>query len=196
VGGIRLRSGGGVTVPAGEKIDLVPLDAANAETVRRWILDPEVNRWMLSGHEDISPEEERYFFEESIRAAAAGTAYRFEIHAKQDGRLLGICGLEHVDAKHHHAEAGIFLAPPSEWGKGFAADALLTLLAHGFDERGLHHISIAVFPENKRARALYERVGFTEWGRDRQRYLLHGAFHDIVWLCMLEDEWRDRHSGA
>lgn len=177
-------------MPAGQIVHLVPLDVANAETVRRWILDPEVHRWMLSGHEDISPAEEIYFFEESLKAAAGGTAYRFEIHTNDDGRLLGICGLEHVDTKHRHAEAGIFLAPPSEWRQGFGADALQALIAHGFEELGLHRISIGVFPENRRALELYERLGFTEVGRDRQSFLLHGSFHDLVRLDMLEDEWR------
>jgi RimJ/RimL family protein N-acetyltransferase len=173
----------------GEKIHLTPLDPANAETVRHWVLDPEVNRWMLSGHEPITPEEELYFFAESLRLAKTGTAYRFEIHANEDGALLGICGLENVDSLHRHGDAGIFIAPPERWSKGFGADALRTLLVVAFAELGLHRVSIGVFGENARARELYERLGFTEVGRDREAYLLEGEYRDLVRLDILDREW-------
>jgi RimJ/RimL family protein N-acetyltransferase len=179
-------------VRRGETIHLTPLDPANAETVRHWVLDPEVNRWMLSGHEPITPEEEAYFFSESLRLAKTGAAYRFEIHANDDGALVGICGLEHVDAKHRHADAGLFIAPPERWGEGYGADALRTLLGVAFAELGLHRVSIGVFGENTRAHELYLRIGFTEVGREREAYLLHGTYRDLVTLDMLDREWRER----
>ncbi|HEX9092670.1 MAG TPA: GNAT family protein [Coriobacteriia bacterium] len=176
--------------PRGRYVYLTPFDPANLETVRAWVNDPETHRWMLSGQEHVSVEEELAFYDETERARAEGTAYRFEIHALDDGRLLGVCGLEHVSERHRHAEVGLFIGCAEERGRGFGADAIRALLEHGFGALGLHSIRITVFAENERAHALYRRLGFVETGRDRESWLISGALRDLVRLDMLEDEWR------
>lgn len=174
----------------GELTYLVPLDAANAETVRAWINDPEIHRWMMSGHVPVSAAAEVAWYEHSEELQRAGEAYRFEVHDASDGALIGTCGLEHVSALHRHGEIGLLIAPPDRWGRGFGADVLRTLLRFAFDTLGMHTARITVFAGNERAFELYKRVGFTETGRDREAYFLGGAFRDLVRLDMTEDEWR------
>jgi RimJ/RimL family protein N-acetyltransferase len=174
----------------GERVHLTALDPANAETARAWVNDPVTHRWMLSGQEHVTEEAEIAFFEETEHARADGTAYRFEIHAGDDGRLIGIAGFEHVSAYHRHAELGIMIGPAEERGRGFGGDTLRTLLRHGFEDLRLHSIRICVFEGNERAHALYKRLGFTETGRDRETCLISGEMRDLVRLDMLEDEWR------
>lgn len=165
-------------------------DPADAETVRAWVNDPAVNRWMLSGHVPVSAEDERRWYADAEAKRQAGVAYHFAIHAADDGRLLGMTGLEHADAIHRHAEVGIFVAPPHEWGKGFATDAIGVLLGFAFDTLGMHNVRICAFDGNERALALYRRLGFKDAGREREAWFLRGEFHDLVRLDMLEDEWR------
>ncbi len=173
----------------GTLVYLTPVDPANAETARGWINDPAVNRWMLSGHIPVSKDSELAWYADAERQWQAGSAYRFEVHDAGDSRLVGHISLEHVDMLHRHAEVGIVIGRPADWGKGYGADALRTLLRFGFETLGLHRIWITVFAENERAHALYKRVGFTECGRDREWGFLHGAYRDLVRLDMLEHEW-------
>lgn len=179
----------------GELVYLTELDPANSGVCRGWVNDPEVHRWMLAGQDYVTAEEELAFFSESALASQAGTAYRCEIHAADDGRLLGICSLEHASLRHRHAEIGLFVGPVEERGKGFGSDAIRTLLQHGFERLGFHSIRITVFPENERALALYRRLGFVETGRDREAWLISGKLRDLVRLDMLEDEWRELYGG-
>lgn len=175
----------------GEIVELTTFTASNAEALCAMVNDPEIHRWMVTGQRALSIDDELAFISASEEERASGTAHRFEIHARDDGRLLGVCGLEHVDDYHRHAEIGIFIGLAEEWGKGFAADSIRTLLRFGFGELGLHSIRICVYPENERAHALYRRIGFTETGRDRESWLISGGMRDLIRLDMLEDEYRE-----
>lgn len=177
----------------GEIAYLAPLELSSAPLLLEMISDPEVHRWMITGQRPLSLEDEIAFIESSHAASGAGTAYRFEIRALDDGRLLGVCGLEGVDDYHRHAEIGIFIGHAREWGRGFASDAIRTLLSFGFGELGLHSVRIACYPENTRAHRLYVKLGFAETGRDRESHLISGAMRDLVRLDMLEDEYRERY---
>lgn len=174
----------------GEKVILTTFDPGNAETARAWVNDPETHRFMLSGQEYVTEEAEAAFFEDTGRARQAGTAHRFEIHAADDGRFIGVAGFEHVSAYHRHAELGIMIGAAEERGRGFGADTLRTLLRHGFEDLGLHSIRISVFRGNDAAHGLYERLGFTETGCDRETCLISGKMRDLLRLDMLEHEWR------
>lgn len=174
----------------GDKVLLTGFDIANAERARAWVNDPETHRFMLSGQEYVTSEAEIAFFEDSERAREAGTAHRFEVHAADDGRFIGVAGLEGVSAYHRHAEIGIMIGDPAYRGRGFGADTLRTLLHFAFDDLGLHSVRICVFSGNDRAHGLYRRIGFTETGCDRQTCLISGEMRDLIRLDMLEDEWR------
>jgi RimJ/RimL family protein N-acetyltransferase len=174
----------------GEKVFLTELDPANLETVRAWVNDPDTHRWMLAGQEYVTTGDEERFFAESLALAKEGRAYRFEIRAVDDGRLLGCGGLEHVSVRDRHAEIGLFIGTAAERGRGFGSDVIRTLLRHGFEDLGFHSIRITVFPENEQALALYRSLGFTETGRDREAWLIGGELRDLVRLDMLEEEWR------
>lgn len=175
----------------GDTIYLTRLDAANAETIRSWINDPETHRWMMGGHIPISSAEETAFIESTEAEVAARTAFRFEVHAADDGRLLGVCGIEHVNLVHRHGEVGLFIGSAAERGRGFGADILKTLMRFAFDTLGLHSLRIMVVDGNERAHALYTRVGFCVTGRDRESLYLDGAFRDLIALDMLETEYRE-----
>lgn len=169
---------------------LTRLDESNAEVIRGWINDPETHRWMLAGHIPVSRRDELEFISASEDATAARTAFRFEVHALDDSRILGICGVEHVDLIHRHGELGIFIGSAEERGRGFGEDALRVLMRFAFDTLGLHNLRICALSGNAGARALYERLGFTVTGTDREAWYLDGSFHDLVRLDMLEAEYR------
>lgn len=179
----------------GALVTLTRFDISNAEKLRTWVNDPEVHRWMATGQRELTLEQELAFFESTERDWEEGSAYRFEIHAASDGRLLGVCGLEHADGYHRHAEVGLFIGEPQEWGQGFGGDAIRTLLRFAFEGLELHSVRICVYPENVRALELYRRIGFRETGRDREAWFISGGMRDLVRLDMLEDEYRARYSA-
>jgi RimJ/RimL family protein N-acetyltransferase len=107
-----------------------------------------------------------------------------------EGTLLAVAGGEivgslHIDASRHgFGELGMTVA--RGWrGRGVGS----ALLAAGIDwarERGLHKLSLSVFPHNAAAIALYRKFGFIEEGRRVKQYRrASGELWDAVDMGLL-----------
>ena len=178
----------------GEKIYLTELDFANAETIRGWLNDPEVYKYLLVGHTPLTKEEERRYYE--ANAAGSPNTQNFEIHVAEDGRYIGNIGLKDIHPVRRHAELGIAIGSKQDWGKGYGYDAIVTCLRYAFDTRGLHTVMISAHADHARGLDLYRRVGFTEVGRERESIFREGRFLDLVLLDMTEGEFRERYGAA
>ncbi len=100
----------------GEKIYLTELDQANSETVRGWLNDPEVHKYLMVGHTPISKEDERRYYESHH---GSNDSPSFEIHVAEDGRYIGNGGLKGVHSIHRRAELGVAIGSKRDWGKGY-----------------------------------------------------------------------------
>jgi RimJ/RimL family protein N-acetyltransferase len=81
-------------------------------------------------------------------------------------------------------------------GKGVCRRMVQALLRIGFEELGLHRISLGVYDFNEAARKCYLKAGFKEEGilRDVVR---HGdSYWSLVEMSILEDEWRAQQAAA
>ncbi|MFH0916389.1 MAG: GNAT family protein [bacterium] len=175
---------------AGSKVYLTELDRENAETIRRWLNDPEVHQYLLVGHIPITPEdEERYFDAQSTSEGR----YTFEIHVTEDARYIGNVGIKDVNLVHRRAELGLVIGSKKDWGEGYGADAIITCLRFAFDTLGLHSVRIRAHRDHRRALDLYRRVGFVEVGKERETVFQGGRFADYVVLDILDREFRDRY---
>lgn len=75
-----------------------------------------------------------------------------------DARWVGICSLGWSGSqKNRDAWFGISLRP-EHWNKGYGTESLRWLLDWGFEQIGLHRISLDVFTNNAPAIALYKKV--------------------------------------
>lgn len=174
----------------GERVYLTALDKANMATALGWLTDPEVNEFMISGHEPMTLEDEERWYDEM---AVSATDEVFEIHIAEDGRYVGNTGLNKIDRTHRSAELGIMVGSKPDQNRGYGRDAIVTLLRYGFGELGLHRICLRCDPDNVRGAKAYRAVGFTEVGRERDAVFIGGRFHDHLVFDMLEDEFQERH---
>lgn len=177
----------------GDKIYLTELDRSNAETIRGWLNDPEVHRYLLVGQVPITREDEERFYE---TRGLSSTNYDFEIHVAEDGRYIGNVGIKDVDLVHRHGEIGIAIGDKTSWGKGYGGDAILACLRFAFLTLGLHSVSIRTHEEHTRALELYRRLGFVETGREREYIYRDGSFGDHVVFDMLDREFHARYSDS
>ena len=74
-------------------------------------------------------------------------------------------------------------------GRGLVTLAVPALLDVGFREIGLHRIEIKAGTENRRSRAIPERLGFVREGVERGSGKGASGYHDLVVYSILEDEW-------
>jgi ribosomal protein S18 acetylase RimI-like enzyme len=107
-----------------------------------------------------------------------------------DGTLVASTGDEvvgsiHVDASRHgFGEIGMAVA--RDWRGRGVGSALLAAAIGWARERGLHKLSLSVFPHNSGGIALYRKFGFVEEGRRVEQYRRQsGELWDAIEMGLL-----------
>lgn len=104
--------------------------------------------------------------------------------------LLGAIRLDRVDLVDRRASLAIGLLRLEDQGRGYGTEAARRVLAYGFDELGLHRVSLRVLACNVRAIRCYEKCGFQVEGRERETVFLDGAWRDDLIMGLLSHEFR------
>lgn len=120
------------------------------------------------------PEENSMTAEQEALFLKAKTESENEIEllAEIDGEVAGTAGIEKVGAKEkvrHRAEFGISI-DKDYWGLGIGR-ALTEACIQCAKKAGYSQLELNAVADNKRAIALYESVGFVEYGRNPKGFL-------------------------
>lgn len=110
----------------------------------------------------------------------AGIMYQHE--------LAGIIGFNSFDWTNKIGKIGYWLATDFQ-GKGIMSRAVRSLIDYAFSELSLNRVEIRATYENKKSRAIPERLGFMEEGLIRQAEWLYDHYVDHVVYGMLASEW-------
>jgi RimJ/RimL family protein N-acetyltransferase len=178
---------------SGEKCYLSPCCLEDAGKWAEWLNDMDVS--LPLGDEAYS----NCSFEkmqEDARAIAGGHDTIFTIVDLATDAPIGRCLLFGVDGVNRSAEIGIFIGEKSCWGRGYGQEATRLLLEYGFDLLNLHSVMLGVFSFNERAIQAYHKVGFKEIGRRREARIIAGKMYDVVFMDILEDEFRTLHGAG
>jgi [ribosomal protein S5]-alanine N-acetyltransferase len=128
---------------------------------------------------------------------ASGQALRLAIELRDnggtEGALIGDAGLWALDDANRRCNVGYSLAP-AHWGRGYAVEALETLLGHGFDVLGLNRVEADIDPHNTGSRRVLEKLGFRKEGHMPERWIVDGVTADTEFYGLLRSHWlaRDR----
>lgn len=154
----------------------------------QWFNDPEVTEFLTIRY-PLSHAQERAFIERVGEISYSLAS--FAVETRSDGRLIGGVGLERTSAEDRGAVLGIALGDKTYWDSGYGTDTMRTICRFGFDMMNLHRIELEVYEANKRAIAVYERVGFKTEGCRRDARFKFGAYHNAVVMGLLEGELID-----
>ena len=141
-------------------LDALHAMMSDAETMRFWSTPPHpdldtTRRWLAS-------------------MIAAPPELSDDFIIELDGQPIGKLGAWRLP------EIGFLLAR-EHWGKGYAAEALATFIAHAFSG-GADHLVADVDPRNAASLALLARAGFQETGRATKTWCVGGVWCDSVYL--------------
>jgi RimJ/RimL family protein N-acetyltransferase len=75
-------------------------------------------------------------------------------------------------------------------GRGYCQGMVKAILRIGFEELGLHRISLGVYDFNEPAIRCYEKAGMKREGTMRDVVRYKDGYWSLVEMAMLEDEWR------
>jgi UDP-4-amino-4,6-dideoxy-N-acetyl-beta-L-altrosamine N-acetyltransferase len=176
----------------GERLSLVPLQPRHTGVLLKWRSDPSILAQLYSDRAP-TPEEHRRWL---ARLRRDGTRREFVIVLREGARPIGTIGLSAIDAIHRKAEYGILIGEHDAEGLGFAREASEVLLRFAFRDLGLNRIYLRVFGGNRRAVALYERLGFRREGVLREDAWKKRRRLDVLLMSLLRNEWQSPRGGG
>jgi RimJ/RimL family protein N-acetyltransferase len=176
----------------GKRVCLRPIEREDLERFVRFFADPEVraNLDMVLG---LSNAQEIAWFEEQLRQPPLEQPFAVDlVQGTERPRLIGGAGLRAFDWRNRSAELGLVIGDKSMWGQGLGTEITRLLLRHAFFTLNLHRVWLRVFADHARAQKVYEKVGFTLEGRQRDGDFRNGRYRDVLVYSLLAREWRQR----
>ena len=177
------------------RLRLVLPDVADAPRVLRYY---EENRQHLAPWEPLRSDEyytEAFWLAEIAKTrdeVVAGRSLRLVLIDKFEpaGAVVGQCSLNNIVRGSFQAcHLGYSLHHQAE-GKGLMFEALTALIAHAFNDIGLHRIMANYIPSNERSARVLKRLGFEVEGYARDYLFLAGKWQDHVLTSLINPSWR------
>ena len=135
-----------------------------------------------------SMEQAESLIQQDIEWSASDNCICLGVALADSNLIIGKITLFQLSEKNRRAEIG-YVLDRRQWGKGYMTEAIGWLLAYAFDELKLHRLEADTDPDNLPSLALLEKFGFTREGLFRDRWWVHGKWHDSVMLGLLEEDY-------
>ncbi len=106
-----------------------------------------------------------------------------------DGAFIGEVVLNNLDIDNQSMNFRIGLQA-EHLGQGYGTEATRAVVAYGFEQVGLHRISLGVYAFNPRAQRVYEKCGFIREGIERKALFWDGQWVDSIVMSVLSTDPR------
>jgi RimJ/RimL family protein N-acetyltransferase len=117
----------------------------------------------------------------------------YKVIDEQTGEAVGHISLGGISRKNKSARISrVLVGSTAHKGKGLCKHMIRAVCKIGFEELGLHRISLGVYSFNESAIKCYQSSGFSIEGVSRDSLLHNGEFWSLVEMSILENEWRDQ----
>ena len=127
-------------------------------------------------------------WKETLSADANPKSYWFGIE-DQDGKLIGITGLEGINYVNGDAIIAGYMADESR-GKGIGLLISGAILDLAFDQLRLNRITTYYRDDNEASAKITKNVGFVNEGCKRNGWYSGGKYHDVITVGILASEWK------
>lgn len=178
----------------GERVRLRWLAEADVPALYAIFGDAEVCRyWSSAAYRSI--EEAARLRAQIVECFRERSLFQWGIALRDTDEVIGTCTLASLSPAHRRAELGFALRRAS-WRRGYVREILPRLVDFAFGSLGLHRLEADVDPENAASLDAIRRLGFRQEGHFRDRYFVHGLWHDAAMFGLLRSEWEGRRTGA
>jgi RimJ/RimL family protein N-acetyltransferase len=170
-------------------IALRPLAESDVDSIMTWVNDHSVVGHIASfAGPPLTRDDELAFIRRTLASPSSDRVW--SVLEATTGRYIGQVGIHQIHARSRVGRIACVIAARGDHGKGFGTAAIHAVISRGFGELGLHKLWLMVFRSNERGQRLYGRIGFAEEGVLRDEYFHDGAWHDMVRMSLLANEWR------
>ena len=160
----------------------------DCEKFAKWEANPAVNAFFTIDNTRNYEEVTREF----VQRAGDDTQHQFTVCLKDTGEAIGRVYISNINNHYDSLDiTRIYIAEPSERGKGYGEEALNLVLKWAFEQINVERVTLDHFSDNKIAASLYEKVGFVREGIMRHGGKKDGKYVDLYLMSMLKEEYQD-----
>ena len=164
-----------------DEADVAPLWGAVRDSAH------ELGQWMSWFHDDYSEADVRSWTEAARRGFDADDEYNFVVIDRDEGTVLGACGLNKFDCVNRSAHLGYWVRTPAT-GRGAATESAALVTHWALGELGLNRLEVVVATANGASLRVAEKLGAVREGVARSRLCLRGAVHDGVVFSLVASD--------
>jgi len=118
-------------------------------------------------------------------------AFIYKAVDTETGHVVGHISLGGLSWKNRSARISrVLVGNTGEYRKGICQQMTKAVLKIGFEELGLHRISLGVYENNKAALNCYLKSGFSIEGVSRDILWVKDSFLSMIEMGILESEWK------
>jgi ribosomal-protein-serine acetyltransferase len=174
-----------------KEVELALLDFFHAEELFKLIIenDKYLRVWLpwLDNNQTL----------ESMKTFIASTKKKFsenngfEVVINYNNQIAGILGVHPIDWANKKTSIGYWVSESFQ-GNGLVTKSCKSVLDCLFNKYNLNRIEIECGIENKKSRAIPERLGFVQEGIKRENEWLYDHYVDSIVYSMLKRDWDKR----
>ena len=168
-----------------ERLVLRSAEAKDAKAIYKYRSDSETNKyqgWIPKTIDDV----ETFISKISKQINEPETWFQFVIIEKETQKVVGDLGIHFLNDEQ--AEIGCTLEK-SKHGKGYATEALKSVMDYLFNKLNKHRIIGSIDPKNLKSIGLVERLGFRKEAHFKESLLINGEWVDDIVYAILKKEW-------
>ncbi|AFQ15186.1 MULTISPECIES: GNAT family N-acetyltransferase [Bacillus] len=160
-----------------QRLYLRQMKASDSLSMFKIWSDPDITKFMnISNFTDESQAKDMIQFLNEL--AQNNKAIRFTIIEKESNHIIGSCGYNSLDFENSKTEIGYDISKKF-WGKGYAPEAISSLLDYAFTHLKLYRVEAKVEPTNVNSIKVLEKLNFTFEGTLRKSEKSAGKLIDL-----------------
>lgn len=169
-----------------ERLEIRVLNLEDAQAFFDYHVLPEVSQFQGWRPRQLSDAED--FLRENTQVAVnTPHAWLQMAVCLKDGTLIGDVGIHFLD--EYQSEVGYSLSPIYQ-GKGYAIEAVRTVVNYLFSELKKHRVTASVDPDNVPSIRLLEKLGFRKEAHFIKSFRMEDRWADDCIYAILEEEWK------
>lgn len=172
----------------GKVVTLRAIELDDLELLSEWANSPETWQNLVGWHFPYS----KLSTEQYIKSINNNSMdYQNLAIDTEDLGLVGTINLVDIDWKNRNASTGIMLGDKESRGKGYAIDAVMTIMRYAFKELNLNRLDAEMIAYNDRSINFYTRkCGWLTEGKRKDWIYRDGTYHDKI-LCGMTHQQYD-----
>ncbi|OXB99427.1 MULTISPECIES: GNAT family N-acetyltransferase [Bacillus] len=160
-----------------QRLYLRQMKASDSLSMFKIWSDPDITKFMnISNFTDESQAKDMIQFLNEL--AQNNKAIRFTIIEKESNHIIGSCGYNSLDFENSKTGIGYDISKKF-WGKGYAPEAISSLLDYAFTHLKLYRVEAKVEPANVNSIKVLEKLNFTFEGTLRKSEKSAGKLIDL-----------------